>query len=321
MSLKDLLAIVPHQSAPERAFGFDEGQCHVHSSTEDSDTGGDRLLGGDRRARRRLFPAVAAPAPEIVDSWYLRGFVGIGMNGTPTLDYLPAPANVGNGFAFDQHSIADTTFIGAGVGYDWNSWLRFDLSGEYRAKTQVNARGVYDQVTGQGDAYQGYLKSWVILANGFVDLGTWNCFTPFVGVGIGGAYNQLADFVDMGIGQTGAGFGRNTAEWHMAYALYAGIGYAVSKNLKVDLSYRYLNYGIDHRHRRLHRRLQPGLLQVRQSLFARHHARAALDLLRNGTAATLCLYPAAGLYAAAAAAEQPGLVTRASQRAARLTAR
>ena len=188
-------------------------------------------------------PPLPQPAPEIVDSWYLRGFVGIGMNGTPTLDYLPAPANVGNGFAFDQNSIADTTFIGAGVGYDWNSWLRFDLSGEYRAKTQVNARGVYDQVTGQGDAYQGYLKSWVILANGFVDLGTWNCFTPFVGVGIGGAYNQMADLVDMGIGQTGAGFGRNTAEWHMAYALYAGIGYEVSKNLKVDLSYRYLNYG------------------------------------------------------------------------------
>jgi opacity protein-like surface antigen len=182
------------------------------------------------------------PAPEVADSWYLRGYVGIGMNGTPKLDYLPAPANVGNGFAFDQHSIADTFFTGFGVGYEWNNWLRFDVSGEYRGKTQVNARGVYNAL-GQGDAYQGYLKSGVFLANGFVDLGTWNCFTPFLGVGIGGAYNQLADFVDMGIGQTGAGFGRNSAEWHMAYALYAGVGYAVSKNLKVDLSYRYLNYG------------------------------------------------------------------------------
>jgi opacity protein-like surface antigen len=167
-----------------------------------------------RAADLPMPPVVAQPE---VSNWYLRGFVGIGMNGTPTLDYLPAPANVGNGFAFDQNSIADTTFIGAGV--------------------------VYDQVTGQGDAYQGYLKSWVVLANGFVDLGTWNCFTPFVGVGIGGAYNQMADLVDMGIGQTGAGFGRNTAEWHMAYAFYAGIGYEVSKNLKIDLSYRYLNYG------------------------------------------------------------------------------
>jgi opacity protein-like surface antigen len=191
-------------------------------------------------------PVYVQPPPVIespIGDWYLRGFVGVGKNGTPSLDYLPAPGNVGNGFVFDQHSIADTTFIGLGVGYEWNNWLRFDVTGEYRGKTQVNARGVYDPVLGTGDAYQGYIKSWVLLANGFVDLGTWNCFTPFVGAGIGGAYNQLANFVDMGIGTTGAGFGRNTSEWHMAYALYAGIGYAVSKNLKVDFTYRYLNYG------------------------------------------------------------------------------
>jgi opacity protein-like surface antigen len=183
------------------------------------------------------------PPQECCDSWYLRGFVGIGINNSYDIEYLPAPANVGNGFAFDQHSMADTFFLGAAVGYEWNNWLRFDISGEYRARTQVNARGVYDVTTGQGDSYQGYLKSWVILANAFVDLGTWNCFTPFVGAGFGVAYNQLADFVDMGIGQTGAGFGRNSAEWHPAWAVYAGVGYNVSKNFKIDLTYRYLNYG------------------------------------------------------------------------------
>ena len=103
--------------------------------------------------------------------------------------------------------------------------------------------GVYDQVTGFGDAYQGYLKSWVFLANAYVDLGTWNCFTPFVGAGIGAAYNQLADFVDKGIGTTGAGFGRNSGDWNLAWALHAGVAYNVSKNLKVELAYRYLNLG------------------------------------------------------------------------------
>lgn len=179
--------------------------------------------------------------PQEPENWYLRGYVGVGMNNF-TLDYLPNPANVGNGFAFDQHSIADTTFIGYGIGYEWNNWLRFDFTGEYRSKTQINARGTYN-VLGQGDAYQGYLKSWVFLANAFVDLGTWNCFTPYVGLGIGGAYNTMADLVDMGIGQTGAGFGRGSSEWHTAWAIYAGLAYNVSKTLKVDLSYRYLNYG------------------------------------------------------------------------------
>ena len=31
--------------------------------------------------------------------------------------------------------------------------------------------------------------------------------------------------------------------WSMAWALYAGVSYNVSKNFKVDLTYRYLNYG------------------------------------------------------------------------------
>src|ERR1019366_7196269 len=99
-----------------------------------------------RAADLPMSPVVAQPE---VSNWYLRGYVGIGMNGTPSLDYLPAPANVGNGFAFDQHSIADTFFTGFGVGYEWNSWLRFDVTGEYRGKTQVNARGIYNAL-GQG---------------------------------------------------------------------------------------------------------------------------------------------------------------------------
>ena len=180
--------------------------------------------------------------PPDVSSWYLRGQIGVGMNHF-TIDYLPSPPNVGNGFVFDQHSIADTVFIGFGAGYNWNNWLRFDGTVEYRAKTQINARGVFDPITGFGDAYQGYLKSWVFLANAYVDLGTWNCFAPFVGAGVGGAYNTMADLVDMGIGTTGAGFGRNSSQWSPAWALYAGIGYDVSKSLKVDLTYRYLNYG------------------------------------------------------------------------------
>ncbi len=185
---------------------------------------------------------VQPPAQEFTENWYLRGYVGIGMTNNFKLDFLENPAHTTN-FVFDQNSNSDTTFVGGAIGYEWNNWLRFDVSAEYRGKTQVNARGVFDQVTGQGDAYQGYIKSWVFLANAFVDLGTWNCFTPFVGVGVGAAYNQLANFVDMGIGETGAGFGRNSAEWHPAWALYAGVGYNVSKTLKVDLTYRYLNYG------------------------------------------------------------------------------
>ncbi len=176
-------------------------------------------------------------------AWYLRGDIGVGITNKFDVTYLPSPPNVGNGFVFDQNSNADTVFFNAGIGYEYNNWLRFDVTAEYRDATQINARGVYNPATGQGDAYQGYLKSVLLLANAYVDLGTWDCLTPFVGVGVGGAYNKMADLVDMGIGTTGAGFGRNSSNFSPAWALYAGVDYAVTKTFSVELAYRYLNYG------------------------------------------------------------------------------
>src|SRR5476649_336139 len=81
------------------------------------------------------------PPPQVIEefasAWYLRGDVGIGMSSSYNLEYLPSPANVGNGFAFQHNSIGDTFFIGGGIGYEFNNWLRFDGTAEYRAKTRV----------------------------------------------------------------------------------------------------------------------------------------------------------------------------------------
>jgi len=190
-------------------------------------------------------PVYAPPAPvqEVGEGWYLRGFVGAGINANYKLDYMPgAPTD----FAFDHQSIADTFFLGGAVGYEWNSWLRFDVSAEYRAKTRVYAFGHYTAFCPSGfclDTYEGNISSWVFLANAFVDIGTWNCFTPFVGAGVGTARNTLYDFTDINPTVSGFGTGHNPSEWHLAYAFYAGIGYNVTKNFKVDISYRYLNYG------------------------------------------------------------------------------
>jgi opacity protein-like surface antigen len=189
-------------------------------------------------------PVYIQQQPQVIESfaenWYLRGDVGIGMNANFNLEYLPNPANAGNGFVFQHNSMGDTFFIGGGVGYEFNNWLRFDGTAEYRAKTRVYAFGTYPP---NGlDSYEGNLKSWVFLANAYVDLGTWNCFTPFVGAGIGGARVTLADLSDVNP-NGGFGFGRNPSVWNFAYALHAGVAYNVTKNFKVELAYRYLNIG------------------------------------------------------------------------------
>jgi opacity protein-like surface antigen len=180
-------------------------------------------------------PPPPQPAPEFTEGWYLRGFVGVGMAGQAKLDY----STVTNA-TLQTNNNDDMTFMGAAVGYDFNNWLRFDVSGEYRTKSRLYAFVTYPP--GGIDEYQGYLKSAVFLANAFVDLGTWNCFTPFFGAGIGTALNTLSDFTDVNP-NGGFGFGRNPSQWNLAYAFYAGLGYNVTKDLKVDLTYRYLNYG------------------------------------------------------------------------------
>jgi opacity protein-like surface antigen len=185
---------------------------------------------------------VQQPEPEFAQNWYLRGYVGVGINQDYDLEYLINPKN-SNDFHFEQHSIDDTFFLGGAVGYEWNNWLRFDVSAEYRAKTGIKAYGSYTNGGTFGDSYEGNLKSWVFLVNAFVDLGTWECFTPFVGAGVGGAYVTMADLTDIGIGTSGRGTGRNSSEWNFAWALYAGVGYSITKNFNVDFTYRYLSYG------------------------------------------------------------------------------
>jgi opacity protein-like surface antigen len=175
-------------------------------------------------------------------AWYLRGEIGVGLDSSDLL-FEQNPLNSSN-FAFDHSSMSDTTFIGGGIGYELNNWLRFDVTGEYRARTQVNAFGQYSFGGGTfGDQYQGYLNSVVLLANAYVDLGTWWCLTPYFGAGVGGAYNSVLDLTDVGIGTSGAGIGPDVSAWSPAWALYAGLAYNVTDNFKVELAYRYLSLG------------------------------------------------------------------------------
>jgi opacity protein-like surface antigen len=183
---------------------------------------------------------IQQPAPEFAGNWYLRGQIGYGAMGYNKFEI--SPLNPGDQVV--AHNMSDAYFIGAGVGYEWNSWLRFDATLEYRFKSNLYALGTYtNPAPGGTDEYNGHLSSWVGLLNAYVDLGTWDCFTPFVGVGVGFARNTISDLVDVNPGAITYGKGRDTSKWNFAWALYGGVTYNVSKSFKVDLTYRYLNLG------------------------------------------------------------------------------
>ncbi|HTZ01188.1 MAG TPA: outer membrane beta-barrel protein [Xanthobacteraceae bacterium] len=186
-------------------------------------------------------PAMVVAQPE--GAWYLRGDIGVGMETQADVEYLQNPLNSSN-FTISHAAMGDTTFFMAGVGYEVNNWLRFDVTGEYRDRAPVNFFGSYTYLgTTNIDQYQGFLKSAVFLVNGYIDLGTWDCLTPFIGAGVGGAWNQFADLTDVGTPSAGSGVGNNSSKVNFAWALHAGVAYNVTKNFTVELAYRYLNYG------------------------------------------------------------------------------
>jgi opacity protein-like surface antigen len=237
--------------------------------------------------------AYPPPPPEFIPAepvqfggWYLRGDVGAGIAAAPNFrssfydeNYAPlSAADVSaQGIGRDSERIGDSAIIGVGVGYQYNPWLRFDATGEYRTAQQLNALEHYDASVGYNsvaltngtptipsnqyahDEYNGQVQSSVFLVNAYADLGTWYRMTPFLGGGVGFSYNHLSAMIDRGAGvdlvdangnvvaaQTGeGGFGYTKAvgKLDLAWAAMAGVSYDISRNVKLELSYRYLDMG------------------------------------------------------------------------------
>ena len=109
--------------------------------------------------------------------------------------------------------------FGLGVGYKVNNWFRADVTGEYRGNSQFFGTDRITYAGGVGtDTYHATKNEWVVLANAYVDLGTWWCITPFIGAGVGGARVAINGFTDQGIANNGGGalpglaFGDNVVE-------------------------------------------------------------------------------------------------------------
>ncbi len=222
-------------------------------------------------------PAPLPPPPvEFGGGWYLRGDVGASIYSTPKLSTAPSPAVVN----YYNTDLGAGGFAGVGVGYQFNSWLRADVTGEYRFSSgfrtndwmhamyvdeKTNKAGKllrtgYDDLTTESTS--GNYSSAVVMVNGYADLGTYYGVTPFVGAGVGAAFHRFAGLSEQSqINGTALDLDKNGAEpvpyatkvsggtyktqmkTSFAWALHAGLSYAVTPNLKLELAYRYLNLG------------------------------------------------------------------------------
>jgi opacity protein-like surface antigen len=193
-------------------------------------------------------PMYAPPAPPAdFGGWYLRGDIGFS---NQRVDRLNNVLDANNTSSVQNLSFNNAGIFGLGAGYRFNSWFRADVTGEYRGNSQFFGT---DRITYPGgvgtDTYHATKNEWVVLANAYVDLGTWWCITPFVGAGIGTARVAINGFTDQGIANNGAGalpglaFGDNVAKWNFAWAAHAGLAYRVTPGFTVELAYSYMNLG------------------------------------------------------------------------------
>lgn len=190
-------------------------------------------------------PVIEAAPPKVVykdvsyGGWYLRGDVDYHMSRFKGADYITygvdgcCVAAAGTN-SFDVGKLKGAFSVGAGVGYQISRHLRADLTADYWFKSDFTGSTSDDfNVSVDRSTFNALL----LLANAYVDLGTWNRVTPYVGAGIGGAYVKWGDLANT-IGEN-TDIHRGTKGMRFAWALMAGASYCITDNWKADLGYRF----------------------------------------------------------------------------------
>ena len=233
-------------------------------------------------------PAVAVPAPVPVQTyrgaWYFRFDGGIGSVGS--VDLLESGLDIGDQdgpgpatgpdyratmpdwFSGDFGTFAT---VGGGAGYNFSNGFRVDATIEKRFQDSVKLSGT-DQwatsafncagcwtATGNTTNFEvkdsTKIDSTLWMVNAYYDLFSNRGFTPYIGAGIGFAWNELnrrhdstytvcgaadpACATTLGSTVTESAFGRAN-KFTLAYAAMAGVSYDLSEMTAVDLGYRYL---------------------------------------------------------------------------------
>jgi opacity protein-like surface antigen len=173
-------------------------------------------------------PVVVSPPDQFVPvevgtGWYLRGDIAYGVNKSfKDVDFAVAPVS---------HSENETTFSGSiGFGYHFTDWLRADLNLGYLPGNKASASDGIDSSKIENSAWYG-------MANVYADLGTYVGITPYIGAGAGLLRSRPEASGNVG----GVGFHDRSTDYSFAYTLNAGMSYAVTKDLSVDLGYQYLS--------------------------------------------------------------------------------
>ena len=184
--------------------------------------------------RARLPPPhdVAPPSArfDFNTGWYLRGDLGYNwgrIQGAQSAAGFPSPTD---------NKLNGSFVAGLGAGIK-TRWLRTDLTRRLLGADEIRRhhRCSPNDTTAKISAVS-------TLFNGYLDLGTWYGATPYLGAGAGAAYAHTRSTTRAPAAPPFTGDTSHT-QWNFAWAVMAGVGYAVAPNLMVDVGYRYIDFG------------------------------------------------------------------------------
>lgn len=171
----------------------------------------------------------AAPAfTELMSGWYLRGDVGYRFNHVESVE---------SSVPFLSQTSDNGAGVSVGLGYKYQ-WFRTDLTFDYGAQVEIS--GITATGVPQPQYHDG-IDVASVLANFYVDLGTWDGFTPYVGVGAGISSFRGRDFVATALSTSVPV--QPVSMTNFSWALMAGVSYQVLPTWVVDVGYRYLDLG------------------------------------------------------------------------------
>lgn len=201
-------------------------------------------------------PPMSYAPPVDFAGWYLRGDIGMTNQQLRSLDNPgdpDTPLFKSTGLGFDSSTLWDV-----GVGYQFNNWFRADVIGQWRGRANFHGSqsipfdGAFGPFFTEANNYSGSKSEAVVMANAYVDLGTWWCVTPYIGAGIGTSYNRISGFRDDGVSINTANtpplsnsvtYAGDAGKWNFAWALHAGLAYRVTPNVTIELGYSYMSLG------------------------------------------------------------------------------
>ena len=226
---------------------------------------------------------IEAPVIEQVKpfgGWYIRGDVGYSFNDARDKGSYVGEFQDGAAFPGNQAPILleplpadrlgtevdDTTFVGVGVGTHMGQYLRGDITADFHFNGSNSVDFVGDAganpFCGEGAcdyAFEGDFDAITVLANAYVDLGTYAGITPYVGAGIGFAHVSYDEVTGTNCGDsfslnaTGVACGpdgsgaelieseaEGASSLRLAWSLAAGASYDFNDQFAIDGGYRFV---------------------------------------------------------------------------------